>query len=71
MRAGGPGFHIFWVGSLLNTARMTPSPILHLRVRRYGCPIVAVFARVEYCIMPKRLKRIYGFGDLHFITFGC
>jgi putative transposase len=26
---------------------------------------------VGCCILPKRLKRIYGFGHLHFITFSC
>lgn len=66
--AGGPGFRrvaqafaFFWVGSVLNTARMIPSATLHLRVRRYGCPIVAVCARVgllHYAQAPQTHLRI-------------
>jgi hypothetical protein len=42
-----------------------------------GMPLRVPRARVcerggfRFCVMPKRLKRIYGFGHLHFLTFSC
>ena len=36
-----------------------------------GAPSSQFFARVGLLPMPQRLKRIYGFGHLHFITFSC
>jgi len=36
-----------------------------------GCPILAQQEWVLGCAMPRGLKRYYGRGDLHFITFSC
>jgi hypothetical protein len=38
--------------------------------RNDGAPRVG-FLRVGVCIMPKGLKRYYGRGHLHFLTFSC
>lgn len=35
-----------------------------------GCPALG-FVRVGLLFMPRGLRRIYGFGHLHFITFSC
>lgn len=62
------------VNSLMDIGSMIPSRQRTLR------HVVSVFAGAPcsfsergdfHWFMPKRLKRIYGFGHLHFITFSC
>jgi hypothetical protein len=33
--------------------------------------LIATCAGDAFVFMPKKLKRYYGKGDLHYITFGC